>query len=91
MEMNNTNAAVSERERELKKVMGYFFAAHDLALYLNTHPTDKRALKMHADVAQKAKEAGAAFERKYGPLSAINCTDTERWCWNDGPWPWEAE
>lgn len=89
MEINNTNPSVSEREREMKKVMGYFFAAHDLALYLNTHPTDKRALTMHAEVAAKAKEAAAEFEKKYGPLTPNNCTSTERWCWIDSPWPWE--
>lgn len=91
MEMNSISPSVNEREREMKRVMGYFFAAHDLALYLNTHPTDKKALTMHADLAKKAKEAGAEFERKFGPMTPINCTNTERWCWIDDPWPWQAE
>lgn len=90
MEVRNTNPVLSEREMKMKKLMSYSFAAHDLKLYLNTHPHDKKALEMHADVVKKMQQAKDEFVKQFGPITASDCTSTERWCWIDDPWPWDA-
>ena len=86
--MTNT----SERANDLRKVQKYFFAAYDLQLFLDTHPTNKEALRLYASTVEKAKRAKAEFEEKYGPLSPFSAaSNTEYWQWIENPWPWDAQ
>lgn len=45
MDMMNMTQPQSERAKRLRDIQNYNFTAYDLALYLNTHPTDKKRLK----------------------------------------------
>ncbi len=85
--MNNN----SERARALREVQKYHFAAYDLQLFLDTHPTNRDAIRMYKATVEKAKKAKADFEERFGPLSpfSTNCDD-EHWHWIDNPWPWDA-
>ncbi len=91
MEVSSVNPVVSEREKKLKQVMSYSFAALDLGLYLNTHPHDKKALDMFSEIVKKTQEAREAFVKEFGPLTTYDCTGSDRWCWIDDPWPWDAQ
>lgn len=87
---NLSMSMLSEREKMLKHYLSYKFAAIDLNLYLDTHPTDKRALEMYADVVKKMKIARAEFEEKYGPITADESVhDPNKWRWIEDPWPWD--
>ena len=90
MEINNITPQ-SERAKMLNKLQGYKLAAYDLGLFLNTHPTDKRALAMHKELCQKADEMAQDFEKNFGPLSMCANKNDESWDWIDGPWPWEQQ
>lgn len=87
---NDKMPANSERERKLRQLQDYNFAAYDLNLYLNTHPNDAKAIRMHHDMVKKMREAKEAFESQYGPLTADASTNTQRWDWIDNPWPWNT-
>ena len=81
----------SSRTKELKKVQKYFFAAYDLHLFLDTHPYNKDALKMYTAMIEKAKNAQAEFEMKYGPLTPVSAAfNSEIWQWIENPWPWDS-
>ena len=82
---------LDERETLLKKVMSYGFAEKDLALFLDTHPQDKKALLMHREVAKKFKALQDEYEQKYGPLTAASASRGDTWKWIENPWPWENE
>ena len=85
--MTNSN---SDRASKLRQVQKYYFAAHDLHLFLDTHPYNKEALKMYAEMVKKAETAKKEFENEFGPLSVFSAADnTERWTWIDNPWPWD--
>lgn len=43
MDMMNMTQPQSERAKRLWDIQNYNFTAYDLALYLNTHPTDKKS------------------------------------------------
>ena len=73
---------MSEREQLLKKLSAYAFAAYDWNLYLDTHPNDTDAIAMFRKMAEE-------FRSKFGPLTASESTNTERWDWIDNPWPWD--
>lgn len=72
----------------LKQIQEYEFAITDLALYLDTHPTDTKALFLHRRYCIEAKELKDKYQKMYGPLT-INCP-CNKWKWIDEPWPWEG-
>ena len=63
------------------------FAITELALYLDTHPEDKKALCLHKKYCKECKELKDEYQRIYGPLTiAYPCN---KWRWLEQPWPWE--
>lgn len=79
------------RQECLEKIQRYRFAAHDLLLYLDTHPNDKAAFKMYQDLVAHARKHTAEYEAEYGPLTALSAADSEKFIWLKSPWPWEKE
>lgn len=77
------------REEMLKEVMAADFYLVELNLYLDTHPCDGRALQLFNHSVQRAKIVRDNYERKYGPLTAMNSYSGFPWQWIDDPWPWE--
>lgn len=58
------------------------FAAWEMRLYLDTHPTDTIALSLFQQMATAAGEPNYA-STFVGPVTG------DRWAWLDNPWPWE--
>lgn len=77
------------REKMLKEVMAADFTLIDLALYLNTHPNDQRALALYRNATQHAKMVTQRFEQMYGPLTHRQAANSDTWRWIESPWPWE--
>lgn len=77
---------LTEKTKLMNALSAEQFAAWELHLYLDTHPCDKTAQRMHEKHIARAKELREEFEKKFGPLS----TRTGEGCdWVKGPWPWE--
>ena len=75
------------REKLLKQIMEYKFAINDLALYLDTHNNDRKALSMHNEYTQKLEKVTKEYEENYGPLTIE--TVMENWDWAQDLWPWQ--
>lgn len=80
----------NERQRDLYKIQEVGFAAHDINLYLDTHPSDANAIKLYNQYLNMERRLNDEYERKYGP---IDLSDTEGlgltpWAWIKEPWPW---
>lgn len=76
-----------KREEMIMKVRELDFAVEELALYLNTHPDDRKALCLHNNYARQLKDAKDKYQRAYGPLTSnYPCN---KWRWLENPWPWE--
>ena len=78
-----------DRENLQKKISAYGLAAYDWHLYLDTHPYDKRAIRMFHDIVRKLRPLEQEYESRYGPLRAENSVSTDSWDWINEPWPWE--
>lgn len=81
---------LGEKERDLYKLQEIAFAAHDINLYLDTHPNDSNAIRLYGEYNKQEKMLNDAYERKYGP---IDLSDNEGlsmtpWAWIKEPWPW---
>lgn len=75
------------RREMISQIRCYDFAITELALYLDTHPDDKKALCLHRKYAKEAKELKDKYQKVYGPLT-INYP-CNKWRWLEEPWPWE--
>ena len=53
-----------DKSHALKKLQEYYFAAHDMLLFLDTHPDDKKAFNIFKDLVAKAKAAKADYEKR---------------------------
>lgn len=75
----------------LKKIQCYHFAAYDMLLYLDTHPTDKKAFQMFKELVSKMNELKCQYEKEFGPLSQFATAEQDCFNWLENPWPWEKE
>lgn len=73
------------KEEMLQQIRCYEFAINELALYLDTHPEDDRALCLHRRYAREAKDLKDKYQKVYGPLT-INYP-CNKWRWIEEPWP----
>ena len=92
----NNNCDCNEQERRidcemkeemLQQIRCCDFAINELALYLDTHSDDEKALCLHRKYCRKAKELKNKYQKVYGPLT-INYP-CNKWRWLEEPWPWE--
>ena len=76
------------RKEMLKKIKCLRFAVIELALYLDTHPDDTKALCLHNKYSKELKEICDKYQKVYGPLTIeYPCN---KWRWLEEPWPWEG-
>ena len=85
---NNCNNDNMTRESMLNELKCLQFAITELALYLDTHPEDERALCLHRKYARELKDLQDKYQKVYGPLT-INFP-CNKWRWLEMPWPWEG-
>jgi spore coat protein JB len=83
---------MSEQARMLTNIMQIEFAAVELNLYLDTHPTDRRALDDYNAVTRQLRDLKNQYQRVYGPLVNFGHSPSQApWRWVEEPWPWEVE
>ena len=91
MNMNNSCGCDDKdmtRKEMLKKIKCLKFAVVELALYLDTHPDDEKALCLHNKYCKELKELSDKYQKVYGPLTIeYPCN---KWRWLEEPWPWEG-
>ncbi len=78
-----------DKKSLMEEIKSYDFAVVELALYLDTHPNDKKALRNYMAFSEKLKELKKKYEYSFGPLTIEGVNSADRWTWIDGPWPWE--
>ena len=89
-ECENNNTMDCECKETIRRDMmmqlrAYYFSINDLALYLDTHPDDEKALCLHREYAKKARELSDKYQKMYGPLTiSYPC---KKWRWLEEPWP----
>ena len=76
------------RRKMIQEIRGYDFAITELALYLDTHPDDEKALCLHRKYCKEYRELTDKYQKVYGPLT-INFP-CNKWRWLEEPWPWEG-
>ena len=80
-------------QTRLKRMMdAREFAMTELALYLDTHPHDKKAMELRAVMQKEAEKLKQEYECRYGSLIVTHRdVSGDCWCWVDNPWPWDYQ
>ncbi|MCR5141589.1 MAG: spore coat protein CotJB [Ruminococcus sp.] len=78
-----------EKQKALKKLQAARFALHEANLYLDSHPTCAEGLRYFREKQAQCEKVTAAFEEKYGPLTAAASKAEESFEWAMGAFPWE--
>ena len=76
------------KEKLLEAVRIAFFKTVEAGLFLDTHPSCRKAAAYFEAASEEYTEALAAYERNIGPLS-VTSAGGSRWNWIDCPWPWQ--
>jgi len=73
------------REEMIQNIRCLDFAVVELALYLDTHEDDERALRLHREYANRLHDLKEKYQKVYGPLSIkFPCNN---WRCLEEPWP----
>ncbi len=66
------------------------FALLEIALFLDTNPCNEQALCKRGQLMEERDALIAAYEEQFCPYVVTKADVTgDRWCWVQGPWPWE--
>lgn len=82
------------QKENLKKIIHELdFALHELNLYLDTHPTNMKAMELLKEYRKKRQAAIMVYEERYGEyICTVNDVPVGScWKWLKGPWPWEND
>lgn len=79
---------MNEKDKLLEQIQIADFVIIETALFLDGHPSDKKALEHYNKYRRIKKDAVTEYESKYGPLT-IYGNEFDCWKWVDEPWPWE--
>jgi spore coat protein JB len=80
---------MNEKNMLLSRIKKYDFTLKELNLYLDTHPNCRRALSMFRKYRELRRDAVQEYNKRFGPLTPEQVTDTQSWTWVEDPWPWE--
>lgn len=80
---------MNEKNMLLSRIKKYDFTLKELNLYLDTHPNCRRALSMFRKSRELRRDAVQEYNKRFGPLTPEQVTDTQSWTWVEDPWPWE--
>ena len=75
------------RGEMLQEIRCLEFSINELALYLDTHPDDEKAICLHKEYCKECKVLKDKYQKVFGPLT-INYP-CNKWRWIEEPWPWE--
>ena len=80
---------MNEKNMLLSRIKKYDFTLKELNLYLDTHPNCRSALSMFRKYRELRRDAVQEYNKRFGPLTPEQVTDTQSWTWVEDPWPWE--
>lgn len=81
---------IDERMAARRRLSAMQFACWELHLFLDTHPNNCDAARRLEEYRQRLAAATKEFEDQFGPLNELS-SNTSRWDWINGPWPWQTE
>lgn len=74
-----------------KRINAYQFALYDLALYLDSHPCDEKAMQLREVYKARLAQLIDEYEQHYGKYVRAMADVQDSWTeWVKDPWPWDG-
>ena len=80
---------MNDREMLLRDVQAKSFLAHDILLYLDTHPNDRTAFAAYQRALNDRREAVKVYEQRVRALQTDAQQERSDFDWADGNYPWQ--
>lgn len=81
----------NQRQKLLLEIMENSFYIHELNLYLDNFPSDKKRIELFNKYNKQNNKLINEYSEKYEPLTLNgNGLNEIPWSWEDSPWPWEG-
>ena len=80
---------MNEQKKLFRMIQNYSFVIQETALYLDTHPNCRQALRYMEKYRRLLDEATCMYEENYGQLTHMSSYCGDSWRWVKEPWPWE--
>lgn len=80
---------MNQHENLLLDVQAKSFLAHDLLLYLDTHPEDREAFRAYQSALRDRREAVRAYEQHVRSLTPDGISARGGFDWLEEPFPWQ--
>lgn len=82
----------NDKQRALLEVDKYYFALHEMRMYLDSHPDDAEALQLFNQYRSAYVKAKDAYEANFGALDIESDTlEKAPFHWAVTPFPWKGE
>ena len=79
-----------EKQKLLSMIRKYDFVLNELQLYLDTHPSDQKAMESLHHYARIKTQMEREFARDHYPLRKDLAESNRDWRWGSAPLPWEG-
>ena len=79
-----------EKQKLLSMIRKYDFVLYELQLYLDTHPSDQKAMEYFNHYARIKTQMEREFARDHYPLRKDLAESSRDWRWGSAPLPWEG-
>ena len=89
--INRANDNSREKNELFQTIGAISFALDDLRLYLDTHPSDERALALYSEYQKQRHALVVDYTNKFGSIDSYYVNTENGWEWNDSPMPWGRE
>lgn len=87
----NTKPIDAQYYKQLLELQQIDFGLLELALYLDTHPNDMKAIQQLNQWSEQRQKLAQQFELDYGPLLQFGHSYSKfPWQWVESPWPWQV-
>lgn len=80
--------AASVPQSPLSELQALEFVLQELALYLDTHPSDGEAFELFRQYAALEEASRAAYVAECGPVMRGETAQSKTYTWLQDPWPW---
>ncbi len=80
----------SEKMEMLVNIGQMGFASHELNLYLDNYPNNRKALDLFNKYSNMTNKLIKEYENKYGPLTVGEINEDVPFNWENEKWPWEV-
>ncbi len=81
---------MNNEEKKLHDIGIADFVLTDLMLYLDTHPSDQKAMEYFNHYARIKTQMEREFAREHYPLRKDLAESSRDWRWGSAPLPWEG-